>query len=256
MKTLRALIVDDEPLARDGLRDLLRSASDIDIAGECSNGVDAIEAILRLKPDMVFLDIQMPEVNGFEVVEQVKDEWRPAVVFVTAYDAFAVKAFDVHAIDYLLKPVDPERFTRALERVRARLRQAAGSELPENLRELLRDVRRTLPSRDRIPVRTGSGFLLLKAAEIDWVEAEREYVVLHTREKDHIVRSKISEFEERLPGDQFARIHRSIIVNLDRVREIVPLFSGEYSLTLVNGAKLRSGRTYADTVKSLLSRFG
>ena len=255
MNPLRAIIVDDEPLAREGLRALLDGAAGVSVAGEYANGVDAVAAILTTKPDILFLDIQMPEMNGFDVLEAVKDEWLPAVIFVTAYDAFAVKAFEVHAVDYLLKPVDPERFNAALAHAKARLAQNNAQDPPDRIHELLREIERDLPARDRIPVRNGSAITLLRTDEIDWIEADREYVVLHTKDKNHLVRGKIGDFEVRLHPRQFIRIHRSIIVNIDRVSELVPLFSGEYAVTLSTGAKLRSGRTYSDALKSLIAKF-
>jgi two-component system LytT family response regulator len=255
MKTIRTIIIDDEPLAREGIKELLHTISDIEVIGECSNAVQAVEQILDTKPDLIFLDIQMPEMDGFDVIRMIKDKWLPAVIFVTAYDDFAIKAFEVHAIDYLLKPVNPKRFTDALQHARESFEHGSREIIFEQLRNLMKDVNKTSRTADRIAVRVGSSIVFVKINDIEWIEAEGDYVMLHTREKDHLVRGKISEFEERLDPKDFLRIHRSVIVNVGRIKELSPLFSGEYSVTLLNGTKLRLSRTYKEKLDILLDRF-
>ena len=255
MKHLRTIVVDDEPLAREGLRNLLLAQKDIEIIAECGDAFMAVEQIIEQKPDLVFLDIQMPEMDGFEVLRQIKDECTTAIIFITAFDNFAIKAFEVHALDYLLKPVVPERFITALERAREFYSKESDNVFLDRFRNLLHDVDKQAPKRDRFAIRVGTSFLFLKNDDIDWVEAEGDYVTFHTREKKYLVRGSIGSFEDRLPSQQFLRIHRSVIVNINRIKELVPLFSGEYSVLLQGGTKLRLSRSYKDNLKLLLDRF-
>jgi two-component system LytT family response regulator len=236
MKPTRVLIVDDEALARERLATLLADVPDIAILGECSGGRDAVEAILAKRPDLVFLDVQMPDLNGFEVLEAVADEWLPAVIFVTAYDEYAIKAFDVHAIDYLLKPIQPERFHEALTRVTTR-----------GLIPLL-DERPI----DRLVIRTRGKVSFLKPSEIDWVEADGKHARLHAGRDTHVVRHTLTGLEQRLASHGFVRVHRSAIVNVDRIKELEPWFHGEYVVILKDGTKLTSSAAHSQALHRIV----
>jgi two-component system LytT family response regulator len=253
---MKTLIVDDEPLAREGLRNLLKRISDIDVVGECSDGVQAIESIRTLRPDLVLLDIQMPEVSGFDVIEQVGSKAMPAVIFVTAYDEHALRAFDVCALDYLLKPVDADRLVIAIDRVRTHLSGKHGDEIGGRLRRLLEDLRGGAQYPDRIMIRTPGRITFLGVAEVDWIEAQGDYICIHAKGKKHLIREKIGEMEDRLDPALFSRIHRSTIVRLGQIREMQPLFSGEYSVLLFSGEKLTLSRSYRDRVFETLHQGG
>ena len=255
MKTLRVLIVDDEPLAREGVKELLAGESDVAVVGECADGVAAVEEIRRLSPDLVFLDVQMPGMDGFGVLEHIGPGQMPAVVFVTAFDEFAVKAFEVHAFDYLLKPLDPDRFRLALQRARDG-GERTESILGERLAALLQHVVGRTRYLERISIKEGGKITFVKAREIDWIAAEGDYVCIHTMGRKHLIRGKIGALEQRFDPALFARIHRSTIVNIDRIKELQPLFSGEYSLTLQNGVKLTVSRSYREKLFSLLQDGG
>lgn len=197
---IRALIVDDEPLARERIRTLLRKEPDIEVAGECGDGGRAVTAIEKERPDLVFLDVQMPEAGGFEVLEAVGAERMPAVIFVTAYDKYALRAFEVHALDYLLKPFDRQRFREALERARAHIRRAQAGELHQRLLALLGDVRPAQARRERLVVREGGRIFFLRVEEIDWVEAAGNYVRLHAGKRSHLLRETLAGLEEQVAG--------------------------------------------------------
>jgi two-component system, LytTR family, response regulator len=249
--TLRVLIVDDEPLARERIRACLEGVAGVEIAGECGDGEDAVADIERLRPDLVFLDVQMPELDGFAVLEALKVEPLPAVVFVTAYDEFAVRAFEVRAVDYLMKPFACARVHDAVERVRAR---AAGTadEVAERLRALLRDLEPRRGWLERIPVRVGPRVLFVRAADIDWIEGEGNYARLKVGGKAYLLRETLARLEERLSPEHFVRIHRSVIVNVERIREIQPMFKGTYQVMLHDGTRLTSTRTYRDRIRRLI----
>lgn len=246
------VIADDEPLARERLRDLLGREASVEIVAEAGDGRAALEAINNHKPDLVFLDIQMPELTGFEVVAELPRERLPAMVFVTAYDEFALKAFEVHAVDYVLKPVDPERLQTALRRAMERIRSGQTAELNSRVQSLLAEMRPEARQPDRIAVKSGNRVFLVKIEDIDWVEADDNYVVLHVGNERHMQRSTIAAMEEKLPEQKFVRISRSAMVNIDRIKELQPLFHGEYVVILKTGAKLTLSRTHRDK----LSRFG
>ncbi len=252
-RELRVLIVDDESLARDGLRELLEAESDIHIVGECADGVEAIAALRAKKPDIVFLDIQMPELSGFDVVREVGPALMPLVIFVTAYDEFAIRAFDVSALDYLLKPVDPGRFKIALTRARSIRESKDTLAVNQKLVQLLEDIKAGSAYLDRLPMRSSGKITLLNVREIDWIDAEGDYICVNMQGKKHLIRGKISEMEQRLDPKQFARIHRSIIVNIARIKELEPLFYGEYAVKLHNGTKLTLSRTYREKLFALLN---
>jgi len=236
MKDLRVLIVDDEALARERVRTLLGQAVGVTIVGECSGGRDAVDAILAERPDLVFLDVQMPDLNGFEVLDAVATEWLPAVIFVTAYDEYAIKAFDVHAIDYLLKPIEPERFRKALARATKRGILSLLDERPI----------------DRLVIRARGKVSFLKASEIDWIEADGKHARLHAGRETHVVRHTLTGLEQRLASHNFVRVHRSAIVNLDRIKELEPWFHGEYVVILKDGTKLTSSAAHSQALHRIV----
>jgi two-component system LytT family response regulator len=252
MSRIRVLIVDDEPLARHGLRELLNVDHAIEVIGECEDGFQAIEMIRSSKPDLVFLDIQMPELDGFGVIKKVGPEKMPMVIFVTAYDEFAIRAFDVHALDYLLKPMDPVRFRIALDRARSAIETKSSLSLNKKLVSLLEDIKSETGFLDRLAVKTSGKITFLKTVDIDWIDADGDYVCVNVRGNKHLMRGKISELETKLDPKHFARIHRSTIVNIERIKEVEPLFYGEYSVLLHTGTKLTLSRSYREKLFALL----
>ena len=238
MEKIRALIVDDEPLAREGMRIHLSEHPDVDVIGECGDGATAVEAIRQLRPDLVFLDVQMSELDGFGVLRELQSEQLPAIVFVTAYDQYAVRAFDVHALDYLVKPFDDRRFFAALLRAKERARQRKPGREPVS----------------RFVVRSREKIVFIKAEDIDWVEAADYYVSLHAGGRSHLLRKTMAEIEEELDPARFVRVHRSAIVNLDRVRELHPLFRGDSILVLQDGTKLRLSRARREEFERRLTK--
>jgi two-component system, LytTR family, response regulator len=252
--TIRAIIVDDEPLARQRLSELLAEQPDVEVVAECPTGEAAIEAIGKLRPDLLFLDIQMPEVDGFGVMLAIGPGTVPVVIFVTAYDQFAVRAFEAHALDYLLKPFDDERFEAALERARHTIRQHREGDLDRRMRALLQEVRPSREYLQRLSVRAGMRTVLVRAAEIDWLEAEGKYVRLHVGGRTHLIRDTLARLEGALDPSLFRRIHRSTIVNLERVREIETLFQGDCVLILQDGTRLNAGRAYRKNLDELVGR--
>ncbi len=235
---MRVLIVDDEPLARERIRTLLSAEPDIEIVGEANDGASAISAIRKLSPGLVFLDVQMPEMDGFAVLEQLGLASMPAVIFVTAFDHYAIKAFEVSALDYLLKPFDRERFSKAVERARC------GSDIGARVRAVLEKWKERPKFADRIVVRSGGRVFFLRVEELDWIEAAGNYVRLHSGDEEHLYRETMSRLETILDPARFARIHRSAIVNIDRVKELHPLFRGDYEVVLRNGRKLTLHRSF------------
>ena len=248
------MIVDDEPLARRRLRSLLSAETDVEIVGEYGNGRDAVHAIRESKPDLVFLDIQMPELDGFGVVREVGASEMPAVVFVTAYDEYALKAFEVHAFDYLLKPVDRERFASTLRRARSTARGNDARALGDRLEVLLAELGGRRQEPQRLPIRKDGRIFLIRPEDIDWLEADGNHVRVHTGKESHLIRETLSKLESRLPERAFMRIHRSTLVNIARIREIQPWFQGDYVLLLTDGTRLTSGRSYRDRVRSLFEQ--
>jgi two-component system LytT family response regulator len=234
---IRALIADDEPLAREGIRVMLADLADIDVVGEAADGVEAVAAIENLAPDLLFLDVQMPGIDGFEVLRRLPAAV-PAVVLVTAYDRHAVKAFEAQALDFLLKPISTTRFGEVIGRVRRSLAQTAEPRLSRAVSPPAH-----LP---RFPVKDRERFLLLKPEEVEWIHSAANYAELHARGRSFLVRMTMSELEERLDPARFVRIHRTTIVNIDRVSEIQPEHHGEFQVVLQDGAKLRLSRRYRD----------
>lgn len=258
MEKIRALIVDDEPIARRGIRQLLRTEPDIEIVGECADGQGAVAAIEERKPDLVFLDVQMPLMGGFEVVEAVGAENLPAVVFVTAYDEHAIRAFEVHALDYLLKPVDPERFHKTMARARAHAGASKAKQLDHQLSALLRslDELKTTGAQstlaERVVIREQGRISFLGADEIDWLCAQGNYVQLHAGRETHLLRETVDGMERKLDPRKFVRLRRSTIVRAEQVKELHPLFNGEYAVILKDGTRLQSSRRYRKNLDMLL----
>ena len=254
MAKLRTLIVDDERLARLKLRRFLDEQPDVEIVGECGSGAEAVERIRTERPDLVFLDIQMPGLDGFAVLREIRTRevgpgWSGRVVFVTAHDEHAVRAFEVEALDYLLKPFDRSRFQQTLDRVRRERRQT----LDEKIAALLERIERPEPPLDRILVRSGGRMSFVKLRDVDWIEADDNYVRLHAGRETHLVRDTLRRLEPRLDPGLFLRIHRSAIVNVEAIAEIRSLFHGDYDVLLRNGTALPVGRTWRDR---LLQRLG
>jgi two-component system LytT family response regulator len=249
--TVRVLIVDDEELARQRLQRLLATEKDVAIIGEAADGVQAVESILRLTPDLVFLDVQMPEVDGFAVLDRLRPRPAPAVIFVTAHDDYALRAFEVHAVDYLRKPFDAARFKEAFSRARQRLAGAGAEDQARKLDALLAQVETQPPrSRERLMVRTDGRLYFVRIDDIDWIEAAGNYVKLHVGRETHLMRETMLGIEKMLDPTRFLRIHRSAIVNLDRVREMQPWFSGEYTVILRDGTQLRLSRVYRERLET------
>jgi two-component system LytT family response regulator len=247
---LSTLIVDDEPLAREGLRMLLAEDPDVAAIHEAKDGREAVAAIRVTRPDLVFLDIQMPEMDGFSVVQEIGDEQMPAVVFVTAHDQYAIDAFEVNAIDYLLKPVTRERFVQALARAKTRLPAHSAPEASRQILSLLETLATPRRQLKRLAVRTAGKTLFVDIDDVDWIEAAENYVRLHVGRASHLVHVALSTLERSLDPETFLRIHRSILVNVGRIKELEPALHGEYVVTLANDVRLRSGRTYHETLKA------
>jgi two-component system LytT family response regulator len=253
MKEIRTIIVDDEPLARRGLRQLIEPHADLTVVGEARNGVEAIAVVRTMKPDLMFLDVQMPEPDGFGVLRQIWSEEMPIVVFVTAYDEFAVRAFDAHALDYLVKPLQRDRFNDAVDRVRNQIRSNDALVMSRRLASLLEE-RTKANALQRVVIPSSSGELLLDVAEIDWIEADDYYSAVHVGQRRHLIRESLASLEHRLDSDRFLRTHRSAIVNMDRVCEL-RMESGEMVLVLRNGQRVPVSRRRRECVKEHLRRF-
>lgn len=252
--SIRTIIVDDVELARERIKILLSDRAEIEIVAECANGREAIEAVRQLNPDLIFLDVQMPTISGFEVVETIGVEQMPAVIFVTAYDEFALQAFEVNAVDYLLKPFDEERLKKAIERAKREIRQKESSSvIKEHLRSLLKEVKSEPKFLKRIPVKSARGTILVLTEEIDWITAAGHYVELHAGKETHLIREQITNLEQKLDPEKFIRIHRSIIVNLDSIKSLHPLFNGDHLIILRDGTELNMSRTYHQKLISLLT---
>ncbi len=236
---IRALVVDDEPLARESLRHLIARDPEFTVVGECT-GVDAPRLVAETKPAVLFLDIQMPELDGFGVVEQLADGELPLIVFTTAFEEYALKAFDVYALDYLVKPFDDERFAETLARIKQRVQSGGGQTPPDRLLQLL-DSRERHPK--RILVRVRDKIVVVRTADIDWIEAADYYASIHSSGGTYLLRETLSDLEKRLDPERFLRVHRSAIVNVDRVREIHPLFRGDCTLVLTDGTQVKLSRT-------------
>ena len=252
MKKIKVLVADDEPLARERLSGLLSQEADIEVVGQARDGEEAVTAIHDDSPDLVFLDVQMPQMNGFDVIEAVGSDKMPLVIFVTAYDQHALKAFQVRALDYLLKPFDRERFKDALSRARKQLERDENGDLGRRLLALVKDLRRDQPKSDRLVVKSGGRLFFLRTDEIDWVEAAGNYVRLHVGPGSHLLRETMNAIEGRLDPEKFFRIHRSRIVNMERIQELQPWLNGEYSVLLRTGTRLTLSRGYREKLQDRL----
>ena len=251
MEKIRTVIVDDEPLARRGIRAYLKDERDVEIIAECSNGREAVSVIEEQAPDLVFLDIQMPELDGFGVLEAINVEPLPSIIFVTAYDKYALRAFEVHALDYLLKPFDSERFTRALERARGQIERRSISDLSHRLQSLIDDLKANQKYAERLVIKSAGRIFFLGVEEIDWIEAADNYVRLHAGHNTHLLRETMNKLESRLDPHQFLRVQRSAIINVRRIKELHTMFRGEYEIVLRDGTRLTSGRGYRDRLQEL-----
>ena len=247
---IQVLIVDDEPLARRHLRTVLEADTDVVVAGEAANGSEAIRMIEDLSPDLVLLDVQMPEIDGFSVVAQLDPNRLPVIVFVTAHDSYALKAFDVHAVDYVLKPVARDRLLQAVTRAKTRLASSDAASSMDHLRAFVDEIR-AARAVERLAIRVDGKHLLLPTDSIDWIEAVDDYVRIHVGKNSHLVRATLTSFLTRLPS-AFMRIHRSAIVNTGRIKEVFPNDQGDYRITLQDGTRLPSGRSYRAAVAEFL----
>lgn len=252
--TLRIVLADDEPLVRERLRSLVDAREDCTLVAECADGAEAVSVIEREKPDLVLLDVQMPELDGFEVLDALAEDHRPAVIFVTAYDEYAVRAFEVNAVDYLLKPLEAERFNAAIERVTRGSREGRESRDAGDagLRALLDDLRRKRGYTTRLVVRDGHRVSFVPAADINWIDASGNYARLHAAGRTHLLRETLKSLEARLDPERFVRVHRSAIVNIERIVAMEPYFHGEYVLTLKDGTKVTSSRTCSGRLREML----
>jgi two-component system LytT family response regulator len=254
MSKIRTMVVDDEPVARERIMGLLQQEKDIELVGECADGQQAINAIQAQHPDLVFLDVQMPACDGFGVIEQVGADRMPAVVFVTAYDEYALKAFEVHAIDYLLKPFGRDRFQQTLQHAREHLERRRAGDLGRRLLALVQDLKPEPTKLDRLVVKSGGRVFFLRTDEIDWIEAAGNYVKLHVGNEAHLFRETMNALEARLNPALFYRIHRSHIVNIERVRELQPWFNGEYVVFLKDNTRLTLSRGYREKLQERIGR--
>jgi two-component system LytT family response regulator len=241
---IRTLIVDDMPLARELIKESLASEEEFEIVAECEDGGDAIAAIKTLKPDLVFLDVQMPEVGGFEVIEYIGIEQMPVVIFVTAYDEFALRAFEACALDYLLKPFKKARLIRTLERAKREINLKHVGRFDQDLTHLMAEVKREGNYLQRIIVKSGEQTILLSVAEIDWISGAGNYLEIHVGKEIYLIRERLNTMERKLNPDTFSRIHRSTIINLNRIKAMHRMFHGDHLIYLNNGTELNMSRTY------------
>jgi two-component system LytT family response regulator len=251
---IRTLVVDDEPIGRERVLSLLQHEEDVEIVGECSDGAQAIVAIQQQAPDLVFLDVQMPGATGFGVIDAVGPERMPNVIFVTAYDEYALKAFEYHALDYLLKPFNRARFQQTLKHARASLERRRAGDLGRRLLALVNDIKPEAPRLERLVVKSGGRVFFLRTDDIDWIEAAGNYVRLHLGEESHLFRETMNRMETRLDARRFVRIHRSRIVNTERIKELQPWFNGEYVVILRNGTRLTLSRGYRDRLQDQVGK--
>jgi two-component system LytT family response regulator len=251
---LRALIADDEPLARRRLERLLEQEPEAELVAACGSGPDAVEAVKLHAPDLLFLDVQMPDLDGFGVLEALGNDIPPAVIFVTAFDAYAIQAFEANALDYLLKPFDADRFHRAFQRAEERIRRPGPEAAPAQLAQLLESLTRQRTTAERLAIRAEGRVYFVRVADIDWIETASNYVRLHSGKTSHLLRESLSSLETRLDPERFLRIHRTTIVNVERLRELQPWFSGEFIAILQDGTRLKVSRGYRDRVARWLGQ--
>lgn len=255
-EAIRAAIVDDEYLGRRKISRMLKEDPEIEIIGEYAGGEAAIRSLQETRPELLFLDIKMPEIDGFALLRELSGSFTPIVIFVTAFDQHAVRAFQVHALDYLLKPFDRGRFHDALRRAKEQVRQRRNGSINQKLLELLNGSAQALssPPHERIMVKSAGRISFLKTEEIDWIEAQGDYVRLWAQGRKFLIREKIGDMEQQFSGDRFIRIHRSTIVNVERIKEMQPLFYGEYAVILNDGTRLTLSRSFREKVFSRLTR--
>jgi len=251
---IRALIADDEALARKLIRRMLKDDRDIEIVGECSNGKEAVAIIRKQKPDVVFLDVQMPEMDGFAVLESIGSERLPEIIFATAYEQYAIRAFELHALDYLLKPFDQARFKDAIKHAKERFRSDRRDEGRMQISALLENIRNKAQYLDRLMIKAAGRITFLSIDEINWIQADDKYVHLHAGKICPMVRQTLSAMETQLDPKKFQRVHRSAIVNIGRIKELQPLFSGEHSILLEDGTKLTLSRSYKEKLFDVLGK--
>ena len=250
--TIRCLVVDDEPLGRDRITALLGGIPDALLLGTCSDGSDAVERIGELEPDLLFLDVQMPELDGFGVLAALPQHTRPEVIFVTAHDHYALKAFEVHAQDYLLKPFDAERFLAAFARAAERINARRPDSVNGQLQALLQDLERQRTRKTRIPIRNDGRVRLLPVADIDWVESSDNHVKIHVGNNVYTIRHTLQNMEQSLSPADFVRVHRGSLVNVSRIKEIQPWFNGEYVVLLLDGTQVKTSRGYRGRLEALI----
>lgn len=254
-EAIRVAIVDDEELGRRKISRMLRDDGEVQIVGEFAGGEAAVRGLREAKPELLFLDIKMPEMDGFALLREITGSFTPIVIFVTAFDQHAIQAFQVHALDYLLKPFDRGRFQDAMRRAKEQVRQRRSGSINQKLMELLNDSNHApAPFRERIMVKSAGRISFLKTDEVDWIEAQGDYVRLYVQGRKFLIREKIGDMEQQFPGDRFIRIHRSTIVNVERIKEMQPLFYGEYAVILNDGTRLTLSRSFREKVFSRLTR--
>ncbi len=256
-QTVRVLIIDDEPIARDIIRKLLSELDYVKVVSESTNGKDALEAIMEYKPDLVFLDIEMPDMNGFEVLKALNPAEIPLVIFTTAFDQYAIKAFEANALDYLLKPFDKERFMNSFEKAVHRFELLESSSLSTKIGAFLKDFEGFSPASDqhyldKITVRHKNKIRLIKVEQIDWIEASGDYICIHTEGEKYLINDSMNQIAKKLDPKSFMRIHRSTIVNIEEIHEIEPYFNGEYFMHLKDKTKLKSSRSYKESILRLI----
>ena len=250
---IRTLIIDDVQLARERLKRCLADHPDVEVVGECDNGDKAVKAIGALSPDLIFLDVQMPALDGFGVLEALKAERMPVVIFVTAYNEYAIQAFEVNALDYLLKPVDCERLGKAVQRAKLHLTQPAqGADLDSRFRAMLEDIKTGSKFLKRLTIKLTGRTILLPTEEIDWIETYGNYLKIHAGRESHLIRGTMQSLETKLDPEKFVRVHRSVIVNIEKVKEIYPRSNGDQDLVLQNGQQLMLSRNYRDKFFAVL----
>jgi two-component system LytT family response regulator len=253
---IRAIIVDDELLGRERIAGLLQKHPEIEVIAECENGTDAVIKITEETPDLVFLDVQMPELDGFGVLASLELEVMPAVIFVTAHDKFALKAFEVHALDYLLKPFDRERFDSALQRALNEIGRRQSGQLTKQLTNLIADLKPERKGLERLTIKADGRIFFIKVEDVDWIEAADNYVTLHVGPDKHMMRETMASLENKLPEEKFVRISRSAIVNMEVIKEMQPLFHGDYAIILKDGTKLTLSRNQREKLQKILGKVG
>jgi two-component system LytT family response regulator len=252
---IRAIIIDDEPLAREKVKLFAGDEPDIEIVDVCSNGHEAIASYNRYKPDLLFLDIQMPEMNGFEILQHLQGNTLSAVIFITAYDEFALRAFEFHAIDYLLKPYDRERFQRSVAHARVALHTTGQLETTaEQIKVLLDSVHQNSAKLERLIVKTNGKIIFLRLEEVDWIESAGNYVKLHCGNETHLIRETMNGLEQQLNPKKFIRIHRCTIINIEKIKELEPYFNGEYKVILNNNSQVFLSRNYKENFTKVLGK--